>query len=51
MVYFVAAVEVLGGTAMLIDVWTRWAGALLAIDMLAAMLFTTSPHLQDMSLR
>ena len=44
MVYFVAAAEVLGGALMLAGAWTRWAGLVLAADMLAAMLLTTSPR-------
>lgn len=35
-VYLVATVELLGGLAMLLGVWTRLAGLLLAIDMVFA---------------
>ena len=35
-VYLVAAVELLGGLAMLFGAWTKWAGYLLAIDMFFA---------------
>lgn len=37
-VYLVALVETLGGLAILLGVWTRWAGILLAIDMLFAII-------------
>lgn len=35
-VYLVALVETLGGLAMLLGIFTRWAGWLIAINMLAA---------------
>lgn len=35
-VYVVAYVELLGGIALLVGVWSRWAGILLAIDMVFA---------------
>ncbi|MFY9462724.1 MAG: DoxX family protein [Candidatus Sungiibacteriota bacterium] len=44
MVYFVAGVEVLGGLAILLGIRTQWAGFVLAINMLAAMMLTTSPR-------
>lgn len=37
-VYLVALVETLGGLALLLGVWTRYAGILLAIDMFFAIL-------------
>lgn len=36
--YLVAAVELLGGIAMILGVWTKWAGWLLAIVMAAAII-------------
>lgn len=41
--YIVAAVEVLGGLALIVGLWTRWAGYLLALIMLGAL---TWAHLQ-----
>lgn len=35
-VYVVAYVEFLGGIALLVGIWSRWAGLLIAIDMVFA---------------
>jgi len=37
--YLVAATELLGGVAMLLGIWTKWAGILLAIVMIGAIYF------------
>ncbi len=39
--YLVATVELLGGLAMLLGYWTKWAGYLLAIDMFFAIILVT----------
>ncbi len=42
--YVVAGVEVLGGAAMILGLWTQWAGRLLAVDMLGAIYFVKWPR-------
>jgi len=37
--YAVAGVEVLGGAAMILGLWTKWAGYALAVDMVGAIYF------------